>query len=128
MKIFLRPRLSKDSGATAVEFAITFPLFLVLLTGIIEIGLAAWSQFGLQYGAEAAVRCASVNTTTCATPDQIASYAASHALGLSFPSSVFTIATASCGNQVSASYAYPFYTLVFGTPTVTLTARSCFPA
>lgn len=128
MKMPTRTRLSDESGATAVEFALTIPVFLTLLAGIIEIGLAVWTQFGLQYGAEAAVRCASVNATTCGTADQIASYAASHALGLSLPSSVFTISTPSCGNQVSASYVYPFYTLFFGTPTVTLTARSCFPA
>ena len=127
MKKQLRSSARESGGATAVEFALTMPLFLGLLVGCIQLGLALWTQFGLQYGSEAAARCASIDTTTCSTPDQTASYAASHALGLSLPSSAFTVSTPGCGNQISASYPYTFYTIVFGTPSVTLTARSCFP-
>jgi len=119
--------MRENSGATAVEFALTMPLFLALLIGGVQLGLALWLQFGLQYGSEAAARCASITTTTCGTSDQIAAYAANHALGLSVPSSAFSVSTPSCGNQVSASYPYTFYTLLFGAPTVTLAARSCFP-
>jgi Flp pilus assembly protein TadG len=119
---------NEASGTTAVEFALTVPIFLALVAGIIQAGLMLWTQFGMHYGSEAAARCASVNTTTCVTADQIAAYAASHALGLSLPNSAFTFSTPACGNQVSANYTYSFYTLVFGTPTITLTARSCFPA
>jgi len=119
--------MRENSGATAVEFALTMPLFLALLIGGVQFGLALWTQFGLQYGSEAAARCASITTTTCSTSGQIAAYAANHALGLSVPSSAFSVSTPSCGNQVSASYPYTFYTLLFGTPTLTLTARSCFP-
>jgi len=116
-----------NSGTTAVELAFTMPLFLALLIGCVQIGLLLWTQFGLQYGSEAAARCASVNTATCNTSAQTASYAANHALGLSVPSTAFTVSTPSCGNQISASYPYTFYTLVAGAPTVTLKARACFP-
>ena len=116
-----------NSGATAVELALTMPLFLALLIGCVQIGLLLWTQFGLQYGSEAAARCASINTTTCNTSAQIASYAANHALGLSVPTNAFTVSSPSCGNQISASYPYTFYTLVAGAPTVTLKARACFP-
>ena len=124
----MKKLLSQKSGSTMVEFGLTAPLFIALLVGVVEIGLVLWMQFGLQYGSEAAARCASIDTTDCGTSDQVATYAASHALGLSLPSSVFTISTPSCGNQVAAVYTYRFYTLFFGTPTVALTARSCFPA
>ena len=127
MKNSARSALAADGGATAVELALTMPLFLALLIGIVQIGLVLWTQFGMQYATEAAARCAAVNTGTCATTDQVASYAASHALGLSLPSSAFTSSTQSCGKQVSASYTYTVYTLVFGRPTLSLSARSCFP-
>jgi Flp pilus assembly protein TadG len=123
----IRSSIPENSGATAVEFAFTMPLFLALLIGSVQLGLLLWTQFGLQYGSEAAARCASIDTTSCSTSDQIASYAANHALGLSVPSAAFSVSTPSCGNQVSASYPYAFYTLVAGTLTVTLTTRSCFP-
>jgi Flp pilus assembly protein TadG len=120
--------LKEKSGATIVEFGLTAPLFIALLVGVIEIGLALWTQFGLQYGSEAAARCASINATDCGTSDQVTAYAASHVFGLSLPTSVFSLSTPSCGKQVSANYTYRFYTLFFGTPTVMLAARSCFPS
>jgi Flp pilus assembly protein TadG len=121
-------RISRnEDGSTAVEFAFTAPIFMALLFGIVECALVLWTQFGLQYGVEAAARCATVDSTTCGTASQIASYAASKALGLSLPASTFTASTASCGNLVQANYAYSFLTQFFGTPTVTLTAQSCFP-
>lgn len=119
--------LRNQSGATAVELALTMPLFLALLVGTVQLGLALWTQFGLQYGSDAAARCASITTATCGTASQIASYAASHALGLSLSPSVFTASTPACGNQVSASYPYTFYTVIAGNPAVNLTARACFP-
>jgi Flp pilus assembly protein TadG len=103
------------------------PLFLALLIGVIQVGLALWTQFGIQYGSEAAARCAAVDAASCGTSDQITAYAASHALGLSLPTSAFTFSSPGCGNQVSASYVYSFNTLFLGTPSVTLSARSCFP-
>ena len=110
-----------------MELALTMPLFAALLVGCVQLGLALWTQFGLEYGSDAAARCASVDATTCGTSDQIAAYAANHAFGLSLPASTFSFSAAGCGNQVFASYRYSFYTLFFGTPNVTLTARSCFP-
>jgi Flp pilus assembly protein TadG len=123
-----RSVLVNESGATAVEFALTAPIFIALLFGIIECALALWTQFGLQYGVEAAARCATVDTTTCGSASAIASYAASNALGLTVPASTFTATTPSCGNLVQASYVYTFVTSYFGTPRVTLTAQSCFPS
>ena len=114
-------------GATAVEFGLTAPVFMALMFGVVEVALAVWTQFGLQYGVEAAARCATVNPSTCGTSSQIASYAATNALGLTVPVSTFTASTPSCGNQVQASYTYTFLTSYFGTPAVTLTARSCYP-
>jgi Flp pilus assembly protein TadG len=125
--ISTRAILADESGATAVEFALTAPIFIALLFGIIECGLALWTQFGLQYGTEAAARCASIDTTTCSSASAIASYAAGNALGLTVPASTFTATTPSCGNLVQASYVYTFLTSYFGKPRVTLTAQSCFP-
>ena len=128
MNRYLGASAKAEGGSSAIEFAMTAPIFLALVFGAIEMGLVLWTQFGLQYGSEAAARCASIDATDCGTPDQVASYAASHALGLSLPSSVFSLSTASCGNQVSANYTYRFYTFFFGKPSVTLAAKSCFPS
>ncbi|HLZ05400.1 MAG TPA: TadE/TadG family type IV pilus assembly protein [Bradyrhizobium sp.] len=59
-----RPGLWRDEqGASALEFALTAPVFFLFLFGIIELGLMFWTQIGLQHGAEMAARCATIHTT-----------------------------------------------------------------
>ena len=115
-------------GTTAVEFAITAPIFMMVIFGILECGSLMWTQLGLQHGAQMAARCASINTTICGNATDTQTYAAQQAYGLPVSSSVFTASNSSCGNQVSANYTYQFISSYFGTPSLTLTARSCFPS
>jgi|SRR5712671_5549460 len=121
-------RICRDvRGTTAVEFAITAPIFFMLLFGLIEGGLVLWTQLGLQHGAEMAARCASINTSTCGSVSGIQNHAVQQAFGLSLSPSIFTVTTPACGNQVSASYSYQFITSYFGIPSLALNAQSCFP-
>jgi Flp pilus assembly protein TadG len=115
-------------GATAVEFAITLVVFALMLVAIAEGGLVMWTQAALQHGVEMAARCASINKTLCASPADIQSYASQESYGLNPPSSVFSVTTLSCGNLVSASYTHKFLTSYFGMSSITLSAKSCFPA
>ncbi|HEX3652185.1 MAG TPA: TadE/TadG family type IV pilus assembly protein [Rhizomicrobium sp.] len=116
-----------QQGTSAIEFAFTAPIFMILIFVIIDAGLALWTQFGLENGVEAAARCAVVTPTTCASQANIQSYAAANSLGITVPGSTFTFTLASCGDQVSASYPYAFYSRYLGAPSITLTAASCFP-
>lgn len=116
-----------ESGTTAVEFALTAPIFFALIAGIVEVGIVLWTQLALQQGAEAAARCASVNKTLCGTTSQIQSYAVAQSYGLSPPASTFTVSTPSCGNQVAASYTYNVLFGYLGIKSLDLSARSCFP-
>jgi Flp pilus assembly protein TadG len=113
-------------GAAAVEFAIVAPALILLLLAIIEGGKMLWMQNALQYAVERAARCAVVDTTTCGTPDEVQSYAASLMSGTNLSASVFTSISSACGQQVSASLAY---TPILPIPmSVTLSADSCRPS
>ncbi|MDI9849082.1 pilus assembly protein [Rhodoblastus sp. 17X3] len=114
-------------GATAVEFALTLPIFTAAVFGAIQIGLLLWTQLGMQNGVEAAARCASVNAILCPNAASVQNYAAQHALGLNLPASTFSAAKPGCGNQVSASYTYPLISNNFPATSLTLRAQSCFP-
>ncbi|HZP75477.1 MAG TPA: TadE family protein [Pseudolabrys sp.] len=116
-----------SNGTSAVEFALTAPLFMMLVFGVIEGGLLLWSQINLQRAVAIAARCASVDTLTCADAESIQNYAAQQAYGISLPASTFTIDSPACGNRVTAVYTYRFLTTYFGMPTQSLTAQSCFP-
>jgi len=120
--------LGNVRGTAAIEFAMVAPLFFMLLCGIIEGGLLTWTQVGLQHGAQAAARCASINLAICGTSASIQSYAAQQAFGLHIDPATFTFsAAAACGNQVTANYTFAFFSGYFGMPSLTLTAQSCYP-
>ena len=128
----LRATLRECGGATAIETAILFPVFLMLLLGIGEFGRALWTQTALQYAVGAAARCAAVTPSSCSN---VPSYAATQAWGLSIPSGDFTYtANASCGisgytGGAQVTVSYPFTPLVpkLVPISVTLSARSCHP-
>ncbi|WP_271583750.1 TadE/TadG family type IV pilus assembly protein [Bradyrhizobium sp. CCBAU 45389] len=116
-----------NRGASALEFALTAPVFFLFIFGIIEFGLLFWTQLGIQHGSEMAARCATVNSTLCPSSSAITSYAAQQAYGLTLPAETFTFSTSACGNEVSANYAFTFPQVLNLSP-VTLTARACFPS
>lgn len=115
------------AGSSAVELGMTAPFFFALLFGLIEGALVLWTQLGLQHATAMAARCASIDVSTCKDSGTVQSYAVQQTFGVNPPASTFSFTTPSCGNQVSASYKYNFVTTSFGTPSLTLTARSCFP-
>jgi Flp pilus assembly protein TadG len=118
---------SNRRGATAVEFALILPPFLLLLFGIVEFGRVLWTQSALHFAVEEAARCATVDATNCATATQVQNFAVSRAKGLGLKNTVFTLTTPACGNQVSASYPFPFILATMFPSSITLTAQSCFP-
>jgi Flp pilus assembly protein TadG len=122
----LRAIFRDESGASAVEFGLTAPVFFLFVFGIVEFGLLLWTQVGMQRGAELAARCATVNSTLCGTSNAIQSYAAQQAFGLNLPNTAFTATTAACGNQVNGSYSFQFPSFLNLSP-VTLSAKACFP-
>lgn len=115
-------------GASAVELAATMPLFVMLMFGVVEVGWLMWVELGLQHAVEMAARCASINTTVCDNPSNIQNVAVQNSYGLNPPPSTFTVSTPACGNQVTASYTFTYLTnYFFSAPSLTLTARSCYP-
>jgi Flp pilus assembly protein TadG len=117
-------------GTTAVEFGLTGPIFFMVVLGVIEAGLLLWAQVGLQHGVEMAARYASTDPPP--STSAIQTYAAQQSFGLNPAASDFTVTTPRppCGNEVSASYTFPF-TAYFSTPLnstpLKLSAQACFP-
>lgn len=123
-----RTSLWRDTAATsAVELGLTAPFFFALLLGLIQGAMVLWTQLGLQHATAMAARCASIDVTTCKDSGTVQSYAVAQSFGVNPPASTFSFSTPSCGNQVSATYLFTFFTTSFGTPSLTLNALSCFP-
>ena len=118
--------LARDRrGTAAIEYAIIFPVLLLVMLGIMDSGrlLSAYSS---HYRAtEAAARCGAVDVTACGTTNQIRSKAVSSAWGLTVVPAAFTVATPACGVQVSGAYTFSFSMPGFGP--LALNATSCHP-
>jgi hypothetical protein len=102
-----RKTLFKDRrGTSAIEFALTMPLFILFLLGVWQISYGMFAQFALQHGTQMAARCMAVaaaanNPTTCTDTPSTQSYAASQSYGFNPSPSVFTVSQPTCGNQIS---------------------------
>lgn len=116
-----------ERGIAAVEFAITSPVYFLMLFGLAQAGMWLWADFSLQRAVDAASRCAAILTTTCGTTSAIQTYATNNVVGFSVPSSAFSVTTASCGAQVSAAYDVPTFTSGLGLPNVTVHVSACYP-
>ncbi len=90
-------------------------------------GIWLWADFSLQRAVDVASRCAAILTSTCGTTDQIQTYAATNVIGLTVPSSTFSVTTATCGARVSAAYAVPSFTAALGLPDITVHVSACYP-
>ena len=132
----LRRLIRAEGGAEAIEFAlVSIPLFLFLL-GVIEFARLYWTQSELQYAAEAAARCATLNCcgNNCGTSGagRLKDYTVSQLLGMSVPSgslSNFQLNARACGNQVSFTYSFNFIVgALFPRAGVTLSASACHQA
>ena len=118
--------VSCESGATAVEFALVAPPFLMLFVGILSACVAVLTEASLDYAVEGAARCYSVNSTQCSTASATQSYAQTLYQGPNSPAPTFTASTPSCGHQVTGTLNY---VLSAGVKqwTIPMSSTACFP-
>jgi Flp pilus assembly protein TadG len=123
--------LSRRRGAVAVEYALILPALLLFLLGIMDVGRLLWVYTTLSRAAEAAARCAAINTIECGTAAQIQNFAKAEAWGLTIDSAAFTVSTPACGVQVQGIYEFksviPGLNAVAPLGTITLKATACYP-
>jgi Flp pilus assembly protein TadG len=130
---WLRGFVCDTSAASAAEFALVLPIFLLLTLGTISVGILLSAITQMHFAAEKAARCLSVDVAgNCpATDSAIDTYAkkfyqgpALSGLTFSGPPSPLTNPL-SCGNQVNARGSYQFLTGV-SRSTVNLSASACY--
>ena len=110
-------------GASAVEFALTVPILLTLIIGILQIGMLFFANAGLQQAVETGARYA----TTYPTPSDSAITAKVTASKFGLKSAYITGPSVSHGVtngvkyvDVTMSYAFPVNVIMFHMDPVTL--------
>lgn len=113
-------------GASAVEFGLLLPVFVVMILGTISVSQLMFAVNSLHYAVEEAARCGAVNTTACGSLSQTEAYARSRYAGPTV-SATFVASDAGCGRRVRVTGAFKLETglKVLDVP---LTAESCFAA
>jgi len=118
-------------GATAVEFAMVAPIFLIMVIGVFELGRAMWIRASMQYAVEEAARFAIVNTS--ASTSTLASYAATaySSSGINISGATFTATQATTSGltyvTIIGSYNFSVIVPLVPIPDITLSARSRIP-
>lgn len=112
-------------GATALEFAILSPVFLMVTVGLVNLALLLYTAGSLQFAVEDAARCASVKTTICTSTSTIQVYASGKYFGPTV-TPTFTATSPSCGHSVSATATYVM-NIGVARYSVPLSAVACYP-
>ena len=119
--------LTDQAGAGAAEFAIVVIPFTALILGLLWLGMAYYGNNQLQYAAEAAARCASVQSwsTSCDTAAHIRAYALAQYSGPG-AAPTFSYSATGCGHTVTGTATMPIHAVLLNT-SINLSASACFP-
>jgi len=123
---FLRKFHGDLGGASAVEFALVLPVFLLLVLGSISAATMGFTIASMNYAVEEAARCSAVKASACLTPSATATYARNRYMGPSV-SPVFTYTTTGCGNTVTGTATFSL-DLVPAFHSVPLSTSACYPS
>lgn len=114
------------SGASAVEFGLLLPMFVMLIVGTLGVSQLMFAVNSLHFAVEEAARCGAVDTTACGSLSQTEAFARSRYKGPQV-AATFVATDANCGRRVQVTGAYQLQTGV-ATLDIPLTAESCFAA
>jgi len=123
---FLRRFHGDLGGASAIEFALVLPVFVLLVLGSMSAATLGLSVASMNYAAEEAARCAALKKAACMTPSATATFASTKYMGPSV-SPVFTYTTDGCGNTVKGTATFSL-NLVPAFRSVPLSTSACYPS
>lgn len=110
--------LRQTRGASAIEFAIVLPVYLLFLFGIIEFGYIFWGYATLEYGTSYGARYAYVHPTSSSSTLQtvIGTATADFPGTLDFSG---TTITANVSATINGTFTYTFFGLPIAPVTMT---------
>jgi Flp pilus assembly protein TadG len=132
--IALRTYRRDQRGASAVEFALVVPVFVMLVFGLMHMMFVIFATVSLHNAVESTARCLSVSannpvtaTTACPSTASVQTYGQNRYVGPSISPTFAVSTTTSCTNayQVSGSGTYNM-AMGFVSFPITVSAKACF--
>jgi Flp pilus assembly protein TadG len=121
----LRAFLAGDSGATAIEFGLVFPIVIFMMLGIVSFSMLGGALSGMHFAVEEAARCYAVNKVACGSSAAAETYAEARYLGPDV-SPVFTASNSGCGFTVNGTATFQLQLAIVSLD-VPLSASACYP-
>jgi len=118
-------------GATAVEFALVVPIYLVMTIGVVEMGRALWIKATMQHAVEQTTRYFMVNNS--ATDTTLATYASDRLGESGFDTSNFTFAATDTTidsityKQITITHSFTAIVEIVKFPDISMTAQARAP-
>lgn len=112
-----------NRGAALIEFALVFPVILLVIISGIDLGIAQLYQSKLSFASESAARCRAIASVACSDDPATATYAAAAAPLPGITIANFTVGRAPCGTSVSAAYVYKPMILM----AIPIAVSACYP-
>jgi len=120
--------LAASAGASALELALVFPLFMSLVLAIFWLALLLWTETSIRFAADAAARCASVDGTSCGTVTAIQDAAIAWSNGVPIARANVTVNLgATCTTGVTGNAVTIRYTATYFVLSTTSVAEACYP-
>jgi Flp pilus assembly protein TadG len=121
---YIRNFLKNHRGTMIIEFAYVFPIYLLFIFGIIELGYTLWGDSNMKHAASYASRYAFVNPT--ATASDINAAALSK-IDLSGNPIQFTVTLSGTTVDIDGTFTYNFLVLPIKPITITTHIRQLIP-
>jgi Flp pilus assembly protein TadG len=125
----LRRLLRARDGATAVEFALVAPVFILFCLGIVEGGRMMWIRNSIQTAADEAARYAMVHTS--ASDAELTKHAANYYADVSLDAPTFTVSRDTTDGvdfvSISGTYTFKFEFTFFDFGTIELDGKARVP-
>ena len=125
----LRRLLRARDGATAVEFALVAPVFILFCLGIVEGGRMMWIRNSVQTAADEAARYAMVHTS--ASDAELTKHAANYYADVSLDAPTFTVSRDTTDGvdfvTISGTYTFKFEFTFFDFGNIELDGKARVP-
>jgi Flp pilus assembly protein TadG len=130
-------RFAPDTGAVAaLEFALTFPPFIMIILSLITFGRVMWTLNGLQEAGYQTARCVAIANSACATPATYAVNLATSYGVVGLTAAEVAVTNSSACNQatsnryVQVTITFPAYAQIaplLPSFTTNLVTTACYP-
>ena len=131
MTPLIRKFLSDCRGGDALDMALIFPFYMLIVLGVMAMAFLLWTENTIQSAVQQAARCAAINPIDCGTQSAVQNAAIGWTYGILTTSDTGKVSvnlSATCSSGKSGKAVAITYAVTFLVISTTVAAESCYPS